>query len=152
LVCDQAPSEPSHADFSWPCSFYKRAFQHFNTTIDQSITHDSYCHSEPLLLRIQRLLHRPWVNPSQCLALDFNLKSGVLDNIVSLSISFQHLHVRSHQDDNTKVHLLPWEGQMNVHADTLATDYLDNCAEPSKIAPFIPAAQASLTINSKTIT
>jgi hypothetical protein len=41
---------------------------------------------------------------------------------------------------------------MNVHADTLATDHLDKCAEPSKIAPFIPSSQASLTINGKTIT
>jgi hypothetical protein len=42
---------------------------------------------------------------------------------------------------------------MNVHANTLVTaDYLDNYAEPSKILPFIPASQASLTINGKTIT
>jgi hypothetical protein len=40
---------------------------------------------------------------------------------------------------------------MNAHANTLATDCPDNCAEPSKIAPFIPASQASLTINGKTI-
>jgi hypothetical protein len=124
--------------------------QHFNTImIYQNVTHDFCCDSKSLLLRIKRTLHRPWVNLSQCLASDFDLESGILDIIVS--ISFQHLHVRSHQDDNIKVHLLPWEAQMNVHADAMATDHLDNCAEPSKIVPFIPASQASLTINGKTI-
>jgi hypothetical protein len=34
---------------------------------------------------------------------------GVLDIIVLLSVSSQQLHVRSHQDDNNKVHLPPWE-------------------------------------------
>jgi hypothetical protein len=41
---------------------------------------------------------------------------------------------------------------MNVHTDHLATDYLNNYADPSKIAPFIPASIASLTINGETIT
>jgi transcriptional regulator of met regulon len=41
---------------------------------------------------------------------------------------------------------------MNVHADALATDYLDEYAEPSKLVPFIPASQASLTIQGETIT
>jgi hypothetical protein len=77
--------------------------------------------------------------------LDFNLKGGALDIIFSFSVSFQRLHVKSHQDDDTKVHLLPWEAQMNLCADSLATDCIDNCAEPSKTAPFIPASQASRT-------
>jgi NAD(P)-dependent dehydrogenase (short-subunit alcohol dehydrogenase family) len=48
---------------------------------------------------------------------------------------------------------LPHKGCVEVHTDTLATDCLDkNFAEPSKIVPFVPASQASLTINSKTIT
>ena len=41
---------------------------------------------------------------------------------------------------------------MNVHADALAADYLNNYSEPSKIVPFIPASKASLTINGETIT
>jgi hypothetical protein len=46
---------------------------------------------------------------------------------------------------------LPWAAQMDVRADSLATDYLDNYAEPSKIVPFIPASKASLTVNGETI-
>ena len=40
---------------------------------------------------------------------------------------------------------------MNVHADALATDYLDNYSESSKIIPCIPASKASLTINGEAI-
>jgi hypothetical protein len=113
--------------------FAQACVQHFNITIDQNVTQDFYCDSESLLLPIQCTLHRPWVNPSQCLALDFDLKNSILDIIVSLSVSFQCPHVKSHQDDNNEVHLLPWEAQMNVHANALATDYLDNYAAPSKM-------------------
>jgi hypothetical protein len=41
---------------------------------------------------------------------------------------------------------------MNVHADHLATDYLDNYADPFKLIPFIRPSQASLTIQGETIT
>jgi hypothetical protein len=39
---------------------------------------------------------------------------------------------------------------MNVHADSLATEYL-NHADPSQIIPSIPASQASLIINGATL-
>jgi hypothetical protein len=144
--------------------FLQAYIHYYNTIIDQTITHNFYCcDSESLLKRIQRSLHRSWVKPSQCLASDFgkpsqclasdfDLESGILDIIAALSISFRYLRVKSHQDDSNEVHLLPWAAQMNVHADSLATNYLDNYATPSKLVPFIPASQASLTINSKTIT
>ena len=41
---------------------------------------------------------------------------------------------------------------MNCHADALATDYLDNWSDPSKIVPFIPASKASVAIAGVTIT
>jgi hypothetical protein len=149
-VCNQAPSKPSHADLSWLCSLCKRVFS-ISTPSSTKKSHSTSASCDRKSL-IQCVLHRPWVNPSQRLASDFGLKSGILNIIVSLSISFHCLHVRIHQHDDAEVHLLPWEAQMNVHADALATDSLNNCAEPSKIAPFIPASQAGLTINGKTIT
>jgi hypothetical protein len=39
---------------------------------------------------------------------------------------------------------------MNVQADSLDTEYLDNHADASKIDPFIPASRASLTFNGET--
>jgi hypothetical protein len=133
--------------------FLQAHSHYFDTAIDPNLTHDFCCNSESLLKRIRRALTRSWVNPSHCLASDFDLKSGILELLINnLSISFQHLHVKSHQDDDTEIHLLPWAAQMNVHADSLGTDFLDNCAEPSKLVPFIPASQASLTIHGETIT
>jgi hypothetical protein len=108
--------------------FLQAYIQHFNTTIDPTVPHDFFCDSESLLKRIQRGLHRSWVNPSHCLASDFDLENGILNIITTLSISFKYSHIKSHQDDNIEVHLpvLPWAAQMNAHIDSLATDYLDN--------------------------
>jgi hypothetical protein len=124
----------------------------FDVHIDPNITHAFCCDSESLLKCISRALHRSWINPSQCLASDFDLESGIPDLIKTPHVSFQCLHVKSHQDDSMEIHLLPWVAQMNVHTDSLATDFLDNCAEPAKLAPFTPASQASLTIHGETIT
>jgi hypothetical protein len=132
--------------------FLQAYIHYFNTIIDPTVPHDFLCDSDSLLKRIQRALNRSWVNPSQCLASDFDLESGILDIIATLSISFKYSHIKSHQDDATEVHLLPWAAQMNVHADSLATEYLDNYSARSATVPFIPASQASLTIDGVTIT
>jgi hypothetical protein len=101
-------------------------------------THNFFCDGKSLLQRIQQALNRSWVNPLQCLAPDFDLESGMLDTLASLSVSFKFPWVKtSHQDDNAAVHLLPWTTQMNPCTGSLATDCLDNHACPSKIAPFI---------------
>jgi hypothetical protein len=132
--------------------FLQAYLQYYETNVGENIRHDFYCDSDSLLKRIQRALNRSWSNPSHCLASDFDLESGILDILSRLSIAFQFLHVKSHQDDATEVHLLPWEAQLNVQADALATDYLDNYADPSKLVPFIPASHASLIIDGETIT
>jgi hypothetical protein len=75
----------------------------------------------------------------------------MLDMLASLSVSFKFLWAKSHQDDDTTAHLLPCTMPMNVHTNSLATDCLNSCADPSKIAPLIAASQASLNINGKTI-
>jgi hypothetical protein len=111
-----------------------------------------YCDSSSLIKRIDRHRHQSWLNPSNCLASDYNLESAIIEMLDLLPVTVQFIHVKSHQDDNTEIHLLTWDAQMNVHADHLATDYLENYAEPSKIIPFIRPSQASLTINGETIT
>jgi hypothetical protein len=40
---------------------------------------------------------------------------------------------------------------MNMHAGSLATNHLNNCADPSKVAPFILASQARLTVKGEKI-
>lgn len=96
-----------------------------------------FCDSTSLLKRIARTQNRSWINPTNCLASDLDLKSAIVEMILFLPLTIRFIHVKSHQDDDTKIHLLPWEAQMNVHAGRLATDYLDNYADPSKLIPFI---------------
>jgi hypothetical protein len=110
-----------------------------------------YCDSSSLIKRIDSHRNQSWTNPSKCLASDYDLESAIIEMIAILPITIRFSHVKSHQDDDTAIHLLPWEAQMNVQADHLATDYLDNYTEPSKIMPYIQPSQASLTINGETI-
>ena len=133
--------------------FLQAYTEYYSITIDIDIIHDFLYDSESLLNRIQRTITRSWVNTSHCLASNYNLlESGIVDILATIGISFNYLHVKSHQDDATDIHLLPWTAQMNAHVDTLATDCLNNYSEPSKLVTFIPASKASLTINRETIT
>jgi hypothetical protein len=125
---------------------------HYDTHLDKSTILKFYCDSSSLIKRITRAQNRSWLNPSNCLASDYDLESGILYLLQTIPLTLQFIHVKSHQDDDTAVNLLPWEAQMNVKADHLATDYLENYSTPSKIIPFIPPSQASLTIQGETIT
>ena len=104
--------------------FLQAYTEYYSITIETDTLHDFLCDSESLLKRIQRAITRSWVNPSHCLASDYDLlESGIVDIIATIGISFNYLHVKNHQDDDTDIHLLPWTAQMNiVHVDTLATD------------------------------
>ena len=116
------PSKPSLADsFRLYCSF-KRKPSITPITVDIDTLHDFFRDSESLLKRIQGAITRSWASPSHCLVSDYNLESGIVDIIATPGISFKYQHIKSHQDDATEIHLLPWTAQMNVHPDTLATD------------------------------
>jgi hypothetical protein len=93
-----------------------------------------------------------WSNPNHCLSSECDLESGIVDILKRLPVTFSCNHVKGHQDANTAVADLPWEAQMNCHADACATDYLENWSEPSKIVPFVPASKVSLAIDGAAIT
>jgi hypothetical protein len=134
--------------------FLDTYFKHYNTHLDANTTLTFYCDSSSLFKYIARAQNRSWINPTYCLASDFDLESGILELLLTLTlpITIKFIHVKVHQDKDTEVHLLPWAAQMNVKADHLAMDYLDNHADPSKIIPFISPSQASITIQGETIT
>jgi hypothetical protein len=80
------------------------------------------------------------------------VESGIVDILKRLPIKFSCLHVKGHQDEETSVAALPWEAQMNCHADACTTDCLDSWSETAKTVPFIPASsQASISIAGVTI-
>jgi hypothetical protein len=114
--CQSAPNTLKKLHESDHSSRPSHPLQHTTTSL-QPLEHDddvcldslrreqphspSRCDSESPLQRIQCLLHCPWVNPSQCLASDFDLMRGILDNVVSLSVPFQCLHDRNHHKMTT---------------------------------------------------
>ena len=126
--------------------------QYFQVEISDTIEHLFYCDNKGLLNRISSSQDRAWHNPNHCLASESDLESGIVDILARLPIAFTFHHVHGHQDADTSVADLPWEAQMNCHADALATDYLENWSEPSKIVPFIPSSHASISIAGVTIT
>jgi hypothetical protein len=132
--------------------FIDTYIKQYQTILDKSTILQIYCDSSSLIKCIQRAQNRSWNNPNDCLSSDYDLESGIIELLNELPITIQSIHVKSHQDKDTVVHLLPWEAQMNVCADHLATDYLENFSEPSKIIPFIRPSKASLTIQGETIT
>jgi hypothetical protein len=87
-----------------------------------------------------------------CLSSEHDLESGVVDVLKRPPVTFSCNHVKGHQDANTAAADLPWEAQMNCHANARATDCLENWSEPSKIVPFIPASKVSLSNAGATIT
>ena len=119
-----APSKPSSMDLSLLCCL---SFRHTPNTsqlpwIQTQPTTYSVTANHCLLKHIKRaLITQSWVNPSQCPSFDIDLKSGILNIIATLGLSFKYPHVRgTSQDDETYVHLLvPWTAQMNVHANAL---------------------------------
>ncbi len=132
--------------------FLDHYLRFFQVDTHETIEHLFYCDNQGLLKRIGFALDRSWDNPNHCLASEYDLESGIVDILRQLPVKFSLLHVKGHQDGDIAVEDLPWEAQMNCHADALATDFLDNWANPSKIVPFIPASKVSISIAGATIT
>jgi hypothetical protein len=97
-------------------------------------------------------MNRSWDNPNHCLSSECDVESGIVDILNRLPFKLACLHVKGHQDDDAPVAELPWEAQMNCHANAHATDYLNNWSAPSKVVPFIPASQASISLAGVTLT
>jgi hypothetical protein len=70
-------------------------------------------------------------------------------NLLDMEVSFAH--VKGHQDDSIDPTDLPWQAQLNIRCDTVATDTLATVNHDSTV-PFLSASKLSLTIASTTIT
>jgi hypothetical protein len=132
--------------------FFDHYLQFFHVDVQETVKHLFYCDNQGLLKRINSYFERAWLNPNHCLASEHDLECGIIDILERLPFRFALEHVKGHQDAEKKVDELPWEAQMNCHADELATDYLRNFATPSPVVPFIPASNVSITLNGSTLT
>jgi len=126
--------------------FLDNYLRFFQVQVFANVEHLFYCDNQGLINRVAFAMNRSWDNPNHCLSSKYDLESGIVDIIHSLPVNFSYHHVKGHQDEDTAVKVLPWEAQMNRHADMYATDYLDNWSEPSKLVPFIHRHCCGVTI------
>ena len=73
---------PNYGFFS-ALLFLQAYTDYYSITIETDTLHDFLCDSESLLKQIQQAITRSWVNPSHCLASDYDLESGIVDIIVA---------------------------------------------------------------------
>jgi hypothetical protein len=132
--------------------FMDHYLRFFQVNVSDAVEHLFYCDNKGLIDRITNSMTRTWKNPNHCLASEYDLESGIVEILQRLPVKFSLKHVLGHQDKKIRIEDLPWEAQMNCHADAYATDYLDNWSVPSQIVPFIPASNASISIDGATIT
>jgi hypothetical protein len=67
-------------------------------------------------------------------------------------MQFAFVHVMSHQDEGTPVANLPLESRLNVEADRLATEYMQEDPTRRPIVALFPSAKAQLIIQDASVT
>ena len=109
------------------------------------------CDNQGLLTRIENATTWKYTTPNVTLRAEWDVEAAIVDSYKQLGIPFTFLHVKSHQDDDGPVSGLTLEAQLNVQADTLATEALKEAPTISKVLLF-PSAKCKLIINGKSIT
>jgi hypothetical protein len=69
-----------------------------------------------------------------------------------LNMTFVYTHVMSHQDDDTETANLSLESRLNVEADCLATEYMQEDLQRRPVVALFPSAKAQLIIDNASVT
>jgi hypothetical protein len=109
------------------------------------------CNNQGLLTRIENATTWKYTTPNVTLCAEWDVESAIVDSYTQVGIPFTFLHVKSHQDNDGPVSVLTLEAQLNVQADTLATEALKEAPTILKVSLF-PSAKCQLIINGKSIT
>jgi hypothetical protein len=111
-----------------------------------------YCDNEGLIKKLEYL--RSYKNAIQATVLhsEWDIVSSVHRLQCSFPSPLEILHVKGHQDDDTPEIFLELPGQLNVEADRLATNELNEYSSCKPMVPFDPEAGVQLNIAGKTIT
>ena len=95
----------------------------------------------------QGLRRRSYTTPNVTLRAEWDIESVILETYKELAINFVFLHIKSHQDDDSVVSSLLLASQLNVEADRLTTDFLQE-NEPRKPIALLFPMQEVLTYTS----
>jgi hypothetical protein len=119
---------------------------------ERNTTNMLVCDNEGLLKRIEKANEWTYTTPNVTLRAEWDIESVILEQLTELNMKFIFFHVHSHQDDEIPLANLSLESRLNVEADRLATEYMqeDHIRRP-QVALF-PSAKAQLLINDVSIT
>ena len=107
--------------------------------------------NEGLLQRISSALRAKYLKPRKFLSSEIDLEMQIVDTLNQLDTDVSFSHVKGHQDGSIDPTDLPWQAQLNIRCDTIATETLAS-VDHDPTVPFLPASELSLTIESTTLT
>ena len=109
------------------------------------------CDNQGLLTRISEAVTWKYTTPNVTLRAEWDIESVILQMYKTIGLSFVFMHVKSHQDDAGPVAGLSLEARLNVEADLLASEYLQEALH-TPIVPLFPMAKCQLILNEKSVT
>ena len=117
--------------------------------IDRNLTW--FCDSQSLLQRIQSNIDDTH-NPNRYKLADNDVETAIIQSFPLVLNTFHRRHIRSHQNDNIPLHLLPLPQRLNRIADNLATTAYSQIPQYNTHAPLISLARCQLRMACGTIT
>jgi hypothetical protein len=93
-----------------------------------------------------------YTTPNVTLRAEWDVESLILELHRSLQMPFIYTHVKSHQDDDTSIEHLSLESRLNVEADRLSTEYMQEDLTRRPTVTLFPSASAQLLIAEASIT
>ena len=100
------------------------------------LIHHEYTDSQSLLDRLHSSKTRFYDSPKACIASDFDLEAAITATISNLPLKLSQRHVNSHQDlEEPDILRLPWQAQLNIVCDRLASRQLEVCPLVTSVTP-----------------
>jgi hypothetical protein len=100
--------------------------------------------NEGLIIHIVEAVHWSYTTPNVLIRVEWDIKSVILEMYQKLNIKFKFKHVKSHQNDDPPTESWSLETRLNIEADRLAMEYMQEDLIWQPIAAIFPSAKAQL--------
>jgi hypothetical protein len=133
--------------------FLKLLQEHFHLDWTNPKGNQLICDNEGLLIRIEKTLGWSYLQPNVTLRSEWDIESLIIETYRSLGWHFDFEHVYSHQDKTIAIQALPLQVQLNVEADRLASEYLEQEESIHQgRASLFPSAKCQLILDGASVT
>jgi hypothetical protein len=105
-----------------------------------------------LLTGMEKLSAWNYITPNITLRAEWDIESVILMLYKELNIHLIFKHVKIYQDHNAPAEGLSVESCLNIEANRLATEYMQEDKTRQLIVALFPSAKAHLIINDATVT